>query len=930
MRRVTSVALLAALVLLGACVSGHGADGDHKHDHEHDGHHCIHDAIKDLPGRGQNAPRIDVNYAHDTSSTNPEVRRAFASKASNYASIRISFFWDSGDCTTSGSTTCGHCTAAGNSVPDFSGNMVTCGSSDVLTDAKKNYILNNLMPAAVSYYAQALSVIPVSGNLALGTSSSTCGSGGTPIPSAHRTTGVANTDLIIYVTAVPVKGGGSTAAWASACRYDSAGRPVAAQVNFVPSKLDNAATLNTVTLDGDIKIAVHEIAHALGFASPWFDSKKGYLALDGVTYTLGGLTTVTSSTLGKSVTYLSSPRVAREVQNYFGCVSIAGGEIEDQGGSGTAGSHWEKRVYNQDTMAGISTTAVLFHSRFTLAMLEDTGHYVANYDMADIRYSWGKGKGCTFLTNKCNTQSSTTVSSSQEFCFDTAAGTAGTYCTYDRLARGYCNTGTYTSSLPSNMQYFSNPAVGADIALQDYCPVILPYSNRICIDSSNQPTSGSSSDIYGETYSSTSRCFDSNLLQNGWSVSMTGNQVRCFGVTCNSGALVLNVKGTTVKCPTDGSAGSADLSGLSGYSGSITCPAASTFGCTSTSSGSLGTTTAAPTVTASPTTGSPTGATPAPATPSPTPAPPTPLTCSVSQPTTDVLAPSTCTGYTNCDAAYCACTGVSGTSASACSGTTTKACTDVVGCLTKYFQCLMALEAARSNSSDPCNAFGVQLHSAVLLAAAQSYTNSTLQQSCQYNLCRVTNSSSRVRQCNFGASSSSVCIDPTATTSAPTTTTSTSTTPSPTSTVTYQVTATITLSGSQWAAIVNDKTQYATLLRALAFDLGQLLGISSTFVVVFSATVGSLVINFGVTSGSGKSTSALATSVNTAATSTTWLSNTATVYSAVSSETLSVSSVTVTSTAAPTTPTPGASSAAWTSTVAVMMLALVATMTTAL
>ena len=37
--------------------------------------------------------------------------------------------------------------------------------------------------------------------------------------------------------------------------------------------------------------------------------------------------------------------VQREARSHFGCDTLEGAEIEDQGGSGTADSHWEKRLF---------------------------------------------------------------------------------------------------------------------------------------------------------------------------------------------------------------------------------------------------------------------------------------------------------------------------------------------------------------------------------------------------------------------------------------------------------------------------------------------------------------------------------------------------------------------------------------------------------
>lgn len=48
---------------------------------------------------------------------------------------------------------------------------------------------------------------------------------------------------------------------------------------------------------------------------------------------------------GRNVTTVITPKVTAAVQRHFGCSSIQGAELEDDGGSGTAGSHWEQRLF---------------------------------------------------------------------------------------------------------------------------------------------------------------------------------------------------------------------------------------------------------------------------------------------------------------------------------------------------------------------------------------------------------------------------------------------------------------------------------------------------------------------------------------------------------------------------------------------------------
>lgn len=574
-------------------------DAGHHHDHDHHDGHAHHDHDHG----GQQHKDTKNNKAH---AGKPPRRRALRPQQVNFQSMRVQYVFDPTPCTAGSSNQCGQCTSVGATVRVYSGGAtVTCTADDVLTDEKKDYIMNELMPKASEFIQSALKVVPVSGNLVVSTSE--CGNTGSGIavPAAHRTSGIANVDFFIYVTAVPMSDPNSaTVAWALGCVDDRNGRPVVGHVNWVPKRLTNAAPKNPIDLEDDVNTGIHEISHALGFSSNFFGS-RGYLNEAGTAYVKGpgssdfGLVTSTSTTLGKQVRKMMSPRVLREARLYFGCSTLDGVEIEDQGGSGTQGSHWEKRIMAQEYMSGISTTVRSYISKMSLAFFEDTGHYQADYSTAQTKMNWGKGKGCAFVDEKC---SSATNIAGGEFCTDRPAAGGGNrvgMCTHDRLARGYCGVGKY-SSLPSNFQFFSDNAQdGGTIEVQDFCPSVLAFSNLVCIKSSNRDTQ----DIYGSTYSLGSRCFESTLRDSAYGAVTAATDARCFAVACSStNSLLLTIKGTTVRCPSDGSAGNADLSPISSrFNGFIKCPLASTI-CTT------------PDPTAPPT--------PLPPTPQPTPLPP--------------------------------------------------------------------------------------------------------------------------------------------------------------------------------------------------------------------------------------------------------------------------------------------------------------------
>lgn len=66
---------------------------------------------------------------------------------------------------------------------------------------------------------------------------------------------------------------------------------------------------------------------------------------------------------------------------------------------GTALTHWEKRAFENEAMTGTHTQNPVY-SRITLALMEDTGWYKANMDMAQP-LSWGKNLGCQFAARSC-------------------------------------------------------------------------------------------------------------------------------------------------------------------------------------------------------------------------------------------------------------------------------------------------------------------------------------------------------------------------------------------------------------------------------------------------------------------------------------------------------------------------------------------------
>ncbi len=77
--------------------------------------------------------------------------------------------------------------------------------------------------------------------------------------------------------------------------------------------------------------------HALGFTNALFSS-----FIDPATRMELPLSRVQRQLIvaGRQVTRVISPGVAREAQAQFGCSTLDGAQLEDEGGSGSANAHW--------------------------------------------------------------------------------------------------------------------------------------------------------------------------------------------------------------------------------------------------------------------------------------------------------------------------------------------------------------------------------------------------------------------------------------------------------------------------------------------------------------------------------------------------------------------------------------------------------------
>ena len=309
-----------------------------------------------------------------------------------------------------------------------------------------------------------------------------------------------------------------------------------------------------------IMLLLHEITHVLGFSSSLFEYFKTYPSL-----------IKNKKVNGLKRTLFAGPNVIKQAKRHFNCDNIEGIELENQGGDGSVGSHWEARIMLGDYMISIDYPEIVI-SEISLALLEDSGWYNFNYYTGGL-FRYGKGLGCDFLNNKCVSEGKSNYE--REFC-DVENEER---CTSGFIDRGFCYIDDYPY-LPEYYRYFNNTNKGG-FYFADYCPVTMTNSNYYkyyyfysrCdfngLNFNNLPSE------YGEIYGPNSICVLSSLIPSINNVQFnsvvdTKKRARCHKVIrCDSKSrtFILNIGDTLLNC-----SGNYKETRVDGYSGSIICP----------------------------------------------------------------------------------------------------------------------------------------------------------------------------------------------------------------------------------------------------------------------------------------------------------------------------------------------------------------------
>lgn len=401
-----------------------------------------------------------------------------------------------------------------------------------------------------------------------------------------------DTDFILFVSSLRTThcAESNIVAYASYCQQEHAlNRPVAGFANLCPGKLES----DPQSFESLLSTVKHEIYHALGFSVglfAFYRDSNGEPLTERLKHGLPDYNpfnnvyqwsdkiiksfvrkdwSVSGGYIPHEVQMIVTPKVKREVRRHFKCDDLEGGEIENQGGEGTALTHWEKRVFENEAMTGTYTQHPVF-SRITLALMEDTGWYLANYDMAED-LDWGKGLGCLFVKNNCRAWIADQIENglpTAPYCATLKQSPLHMRCTHTKLSLALCNLVKYVSDLPHEFNYFDRlghvpvkdiNSYGGAVELADFCPFYQKFTlteedsrrrGTTCTISENSPASNKNYAL--ETYGSASKCVEHGrhwIAKNGLITrTMLDWGSGCYAYECNENGLFFIIENHRYHC----------------------------------------------------------------------------------------------------------------------------------------------------------------------------------------------------------------------------------------------------------------------------------------------------------------------------------------------------------------------------------------------
>ncbi|KAF5222385.1 hypothetical protein ECC02_004666 [Trypanosoma cruzi] len=423
------------------------------------------------------------------------------------------------------------CEEAGETCETVLGEKVDCEARDILSNEKKQLYTEKILPGAVKLHAERLLVKPTADKITVPRTLNEPCNHFNP-PSEHIRDGVPDADFIIYAAARP-SGTKSRAVWAATCITWDDSRPSIGAMKFDPIYMTDTAW--------SVRVAAHELAHALGFSQRNME-EKGMLNSEYIVR-------------GRSRWMVAGNHVKAKTRAHFGCKTLEGMELEDEdGASARKIPHWKERHAWDELMA--PTVGAGYYTALTMAVFADMGYYRVNWSMAEPM-SWGHRSGCDFLEKKCSEMTDLPARYPHMFCDATDNETLR--CTSDRR-----HVGTCTANIVENKGY---PAE------KDVCPVVSLYFHETSSGTKyNACSDVTVTSLPGSLTGRDSWCLDAELVETNDNSKHKSVRGVCAQVLCEGGTVKVKYSDSSdfQPCP-EGSVISVTLNG-SKQDGKIKCP----------------------------------------------------------------------------------------------------------------------------------------------------------------------------------------------------------------------------------------------------------------------------------------------------------------------------------------------------------------------
>ena len=432
----------------------------------------------------------DLAQTYSTAAGGAFLPIAQAHTAGLTAPLRVKVLWDVVEGTDySGSnagTNARQCTAVGQTirVRCQSGSSTCtepwvngCTADDVVAVGHpKLALMKKRVTWVTDFLANALTVKPVQDNIEISSS----------VVNEYQLSSstVTNADLVVIMTARPIPHQ-KLAGFAFCVQRDQHQRCTVGVFNWVPAVLSVADQELPASTSSDRHTALHEVIHVLGGIFP----NGPFIDDNGLTKSTG-VYVVERDSIGynKPATKIVTARALKVARDQFGCSSMTGVPIEDQPTG--KGAHWEARLFGPEVMSYGSGVGEVYLSDLTLAYLEDTNQYIANYsftgplvqtsgdtsedtdfdvdstEVAVQEFSpgylrWGRQEGCGFVQGNAKDWGD------RYFCKSHREYT----CSYDNRMAAVCDirSGWQLSSQYTCGTYQPGVGTRCDVKLNDNC-----------------------------------------------------------------------------------------------------------------------------------------------------------------------------------------------------------------------------------------------------------------------------------------------------------------------------------------------------------------------------------------------------------------------------------------------------------------------------